>query len=235
MSDLKIWKAIFEVRFPASAALFDNRGKVAAKWQWTSDLSEWMIDAHQVIVHNKANTTYLRAGFKNLVVVMELPANYATFASQALEFSAWTLDTLNIKKVERIGLRLLQVSERRHFKLLVTQMRKRLFCLTDDDWEVIGGPPADMAVPLTLSLGEYTANFSLGPMEKEQLIPYFESKEAIEKLPNVALFLDFDLYKDAQPDKFDISRQILDDHLKSGGERILDLSRRFVDKFGGFE
>ncbi|MEK7310895.1 MAG: hypothetical protein AAB382_02880 [Chloroflexota bacterium] len=235
MNDLKIWKAILEIRFPAAASIFDSRGKIAAKWQWTSDFSEWQISNNQVTIHNKANTTFLRAGFRNVVIVMEMPQNYKAFLNQALDFSTWTLDTLQVKKAERIGLRLIQIAERKHFKLLVSTMRQRLFRLSDEDWSVIGGHPEDIGLPLTLSLGENKANFSLGPMKKEQLVDLFESSEVKDKLPLVALFLDFDLYQHDPKALIELSQESLSLYLKSGGEQILDLSAKFVSRFGGFE
>ncbi|MFZ5821148.1 MAG: hypothetical protein ACOYYJ_14735, partial [Chloroflexota bacterium] len=170
MADLKIWKIVFEIRYPAAANLFDNRGKIAAEWQWKSDLSEWRISNNQASVHNKSGTTFLNAGFKTTSIVMELPESHAQFSNQALEFSTWVLDLLQLKKIDRVGLRIIQLSKKQHFKLLVTKMREKLLALSDDDWKSLGGYPEDVGLPLTLTLGENKANFTLGPMKSEQLV-----------------------------------------------------------------
>jgi len=235
MNDLKIWKIIFAVRYPAAALLFDSRGKIASKWQWTSDLTEWRISNNLVTIHNKSNTTVLNAGFKNISVVMELPENSTVFCNQAVEFSFWVLDTLQIKNIERIGLRFIQLAKRQHFKLLVSKMRENLFGLTNDDWTILGGYPEDISIPLTLTLNENKANFTLGPMRAEQLADYFESTEVKSKVPDVALFLDFDLYKDNPSLSPGTYHEKVADFLKSGSQQILEISSQFMEKHGGFK
>jgi len=235
MNDLKIWKIILEIRYPAAAILFDSRGKIAAKWQWTSDLTEWRISNNQVSIYNKSGTTFLNAGFKNTSVVMELPASHTAFCNQAAEFSSWVLETLQVKRVERIGLRFIQIAKRQHFKLLLSKMRESLLGLTEDDWAILGGHPEDIGIPLTLVFDKNRANFTLGPMRAEQLVNYFEANEVKNKIPAVALFLDFDLYMNDPDFSPEAYREQLDNFLKSGSQQILDISSRFVDKHGGFK
>jgi hypothetical protein len=235
MTDLKIWKIVFEVRYPAAANLFDNRGKIAAKWQWKSDLTEWRISNNQVSIHNKSGTTFLNAGFKNTSVVMELPESHAQFSNQASEFSAWVLDLLQIEKIDRIGLRFIQLSERQHFKLLVTKMRGNLFALGEDDWESLGGYPEDIGLPLTLTLGENKANFNLGPMKSDQLVNFFEASDVKGKLPSVAVFLDFDLYREEPNFSQKTRSKEISDYLKVGSQQILDISEKFLSRYGGFK
>jgi hypothetical protein len=235
MSDLEIWKAIWEIRYPASALLFDKRGEIATKWQWKSDLTEWRISNNQVTVHNKSNSSFLRAGHVAIVVVVEQPTSYKDFCEQAANFSIDTLELLKIHKIDRIGLRLLQLAERKSFKTLVAKMRKDLYKLNDDDWGVLGGYPEDIAFHLTLNFGDTRANFKLGPMEQEQLSMHFESDNIKSKLPSASLFLDFDLFR-VEPKLYPKSyRKDLREFLQSGGEKVLQMSADFVDRYGGFE
>ncbi len=235
MNDLKIWKIVFEVRYSPAAHLFDNRGKIAAKWQWTSDLTEWRISNNQVSVHNKSGTTFLNAGFKNTSVVMELPESHTLFSNQALEFSIWVLELLQIKKIERVGLRFIQLAKRQHFKLLVSKMREKLLGLSEEDWAIFGGHPEDIGLPLTLVLGENKANFTLGPMKAEQLVNYFESSEIKSKIPTVAVFLDFDLYRNEPDFSPETYLEKIDGFLKLGGQQILEISNSLLDRHGGFK
>jgi len=235
MNDLKIWKMVWEVRYPAASTLIDNRGKIAAKWQWMIDLSEWRISNNQVTIHNKNNTTFLNAGFKGSSVVMELPENSAAFISLATDFSSWLLDILNITKIDRIGLRIIQIAKRPHFKLLTSKIRQSLFGLSDADWQIFGGAPDDIGFPLTLTLGEKMANFNLGPMKTEQLSNYFEAKEVKERLPATALFMDFDFYRN-EPDipQIDYHKSFLD-FLKTGTNQVSEISDKFMDRYGAFK
>jgi hypothetical protein len=235
MNDLKIWKMVWEVRYPASASLFDNRGAIASKWQWTSDLSEWRISNNQVSVHNKNGSTFLNAGFKVSSVAMELPESTLAFCNQAVEFSSSVLDTLKVEKLERVGLRLIQIAKRKHFKLLVNKMRKSLFGLSDDDWKIFGESPVDIGFPLTLTLENASANFNLGPMRVEQLTNYFESKEIKEKLPATALFVDFDIYKNDPEFTRNNYHREFSDFLSKGTKRILEITNTLMDRYGAFE
>lgn len=235
MTDLKIWKIVFEIRYPAAANLFDNRGKIAAKWQWTSDLTEWRISNNQVSIYNKSSTIFLNAGFKNTSVVMELPESHTQFSSQASDFSVWVLDLLQVQKIDRVGLRFIQLSKKQHFKLLVTKMREKLLALSEDDWESLGGYPEDIGLPLTLVLGDNRANFTLGPMKSDQLANYFESKDVKGKLPSAAIFLDFDLYRTEPNFSVETRSKDIDDYLKIGSQQILDISDKFLTRYGGFK
>ena len=235
MNDFKIWKMVWEIRYPAASTLFDSRGKIASKWQWMSDLSEWRISNNQVSIHNKNNTTFLNAGFKNSSVVMELPESAVVFNDLATDFSAWILDTLQIKKIERVGLRIIQIAKRPHFKLLASKMRQNLFGLSDTDWQIFGGPPNDIGFPLTLTLGENNANFNLGPMKAEQLSNYFEANEVKERLPAAALFMDFDFYRnDPNISQTDYHKGF-SDFLKMGTNQISEISDKLMDRYGAFK
>jgi hypothetical protein len=215
--------------------LFDSRGKIATKWQWTSDLTEWRISNNQVTIHNKKGTTFLNAGFKNTSVVMELPESHYDFCEQAVEFSSSVMETLQVKKYDRVGLRIIQIAKRQHFKLLVAKIRENLLSLTVDDWSILGGYPEDVGIPLTLALNEYRANFTFGPMNVEQLAGFFDANKIKEKLPNVALFLDFDFYKDNPDYSLETYHEKVDHFLLIGCQRILDISDKFMSRYGGFK
>ena len=235
MNDLKVWKIICEIRYPAAAALFDNRGRIASNWQWTSDLTEWKMSNNQVSVHNKSNSKFLNVGFKNITVTMEVPENHTEFDDLASKFSVEVLKLLQVKKIERIGLRYIQLARRQHFKLLVSKMREKLFLLSNDDWTVFGGNPEDIGFPLTLAFDDKKANFLMGPMKSDQLISFFESAEVKKKLPSVALFLDFDLYKNDPDFNFEKYHEEISGFIKSGSEKIISTSNNIVEKFGGFK
>lgn len=235
MNDLKIWKAIFEVRYPAAAQFFDNRGKITGKWQWTNDLSEWRITNNQVSIHNKSNSTFLNASIKNLSVSMELPDSQDAFISLAAEFSSWVLNLLEVKKIERLGFRAIQIAQRKHFKLLVNKMRQNLYGLNDNDWEIFRGIPEDIAFPLVLNMGETKINFNMGPMKNEQLSGFFEAPEIKNKLPNVALYVDFDVFQTEPKFSQNNLYQNFLGFLDTGIHQIMDISNKFMDKFGAFQ
>lgn len=236
MNDLYVLKILFEVRYPHAAALFDCRGKIANRWQGVSDLTEWQISNNQVVIHNKSNATLLRVGIRNAVTTMEFPESYEEFVGQASDFMADTLDKLDVQKLDRVGLRIIQIAERRQFKNLVTKMRKALFTMSGSQWNILGGPPDDIAFPLTLSIGEYRANFKIGPINKDQLMrEYLESEAAKSQAPKTALCVDFDLYQSDLKWLPKMYPEKLQEYLIDSGDKIIKISGDFVNHHGGFE
>ncbi len=235
MSDLTLVKAILEIRFPTNATLFDRRGEIANNWQWRDDLSDWEISQNQVTIRNKSKSKFLSVGLRNAVVVFEMPSGHKDFCQLSEDFIKYVLQVLEPKKIERIGLRFLQISEEKHFKLLVNSIRKKLYRLSDADWDIFGGFPEDVAFPIVLKLDENRANVHFGPMLKEQLSGYFESGEVKEKLPEVSLFVDFDLYRT----NFNITPKeypkFFHSFLEDGCSQIFSITSRFLDHFKGFK
>lgn len=192
----KLWKAVLEIRYPATAKLFDRRGEIASTWQFKDDLSEWIISHNQVVIHNKPRTTTLLASHDSLSVVQELPRNAQDFITTASDFATSVISTLTPKKANRLGLRMYYVLERKHFKGLVRKVGDRLYRLSEDEWEVFGGFPEDVGLYLTIRKDDYMANYRFGPMEKEQYKRdnIFTSDDVLGKLPATSLFIDYDLF-----------------------------------------
>jgi hypothetical protein len=234
MSNLKIWKAISEVRYPPAATLFDNRGRIAAAWQFHDDLSEWRIANNQVVIYNPSKSRLLMAGFANSAISEELPRNYRLFSDLAADFSCQVIETLQIQKISRLGIRLVYMAERKGFKGLVRKIGKRLYRLEDEEWEIFGGFPEDIGFPLTLKLGQYKANFRFGPMEKEEYKQenLFESESTLEKVPSVSIFIDFDLYR-LDPTG-NSPESLIRDFLDEGGTVIEGIVAKFSEHFGEF-
>ncbi len=237
MNDLKTWKIICQIRYPPSPLLVDNRGKIAAKWRHGKfDLTDWKIDfINSVIIYNKFQTTLLTAAIENSSVVMERPQSVENFQDLAPKFLLDTLTTLDVRKINRIGLRIIQLLERNNFGKLVANMRQKLYSLQNNDWDILGGNPVDVGLPLTLSLKENKANFNIEPIRKEQLLKLFESQATKKVLPDISLSVDFDLYKTSPNLSPNDYKKFLLDFITSGTKEILDRSARFVDHYGGFE
>lgn len=232
MNDLKLWKYILEIRHPASSLFFDNRGKIANRWQWTNDLSEWRISNNQLTVYNRENSTFLNAGFKNISVSMELPENLNSFCSLAAEFSSYVIDLLELKNIQRIGYRMIQIAPRKHTKLLTNTIRKNVFGLTDEDWNIFQGPPVDLAFPLVFQLEQSMLNFNIGPMAIEQLSGHFESQEVKNKLPKVAFFMDMDAFQ-INPDlNISESKSYISEFIKTSANVIDDISLKVMERYG---
>lgn len=230
VNEFRLWKAIWEVRYPAAGLLFDKRGAIATKWQFQEDLSEWRISSNQVVVHNLSKTKLLLANLGRVSVAEELPKNYKAFSNLAFAFTSDVLDIIEVSKISRVGLRLLFISPSKSFKGLVRKIGRKIYRLDEQDWNILGGFPEDIALPLVLQIGENKANFKFGPMEKEQYQrdEIFSTEEALQEISPVSLFIDFDLFK---LDPIGKSRDtMLKEFLNIGGSQIQDT----VSKFRGY-
>lgn len=235
VDDLKTWKAIWQVRYPPAALLMDHRGALAGRWQHKKeDLTEWLIANNQFKVHDLANMLLLQADLRSVTIVVESVERQNLFAELATEFTFDVLDTLDVKRIERVGLRLLQVAERANFKAMCHQIRRGFYRLTDDEWQVFGKEPDDVGLSLVFRYEERTLNWNFGPMAKSQLETYFDSTAVKQSLPETSIFIDCDLY---QPDpKFHRKefKKELARYMESGMEQITGLTARFMGQYGGF-
>jgi hypothetical protein len=114
-------------------------------------------------------------------------------------------------------------------------MRKTLYRVSDDAWEVFGSAPEDIGTSFVLKFGEDRATFQIGPMEKEQLSTHFGSDEVKRKLPETSLFVDFDLYRSEPNWPAKEYPKKVREYLKDGGQRIQEMSISFVQKLGEFK
>lgn len=194
-SELKEWRSVCEIRYPARPRLFDLRGRIIEQTV-TNTLTEWRMARNRVDIHNKDETIRYFAAFKNAGSVMEQPASVTPFRDGTVKFLRPVIEDLEITDLSRIGVRFYYVAPVSDFEGLVRAMTHGLYRLSRDDWEQIGGIPIDVGFPLTLKFGRHKANFMMGPMEKSQLEGLFETKTAKEKLPDSSLFIDFDYYEE---------------------------------------
>lgn len=234
MDDLKIWKAICEIRYPTAALLFDHRGDFAGMWQ-NGVLTEWSISRNHVSIFDEDHHTTLNVGLTSAGVIQELPISYQVFSNLSVRFFINVLKTLKIEKIDRIGIRLIQIAERKNFKQLVRKMAGDLYGVSDDQWEPLGGFPEDIGMPLTLRLGENSANFKIGPMKRKQLARELMSEDAKKQLPGVFVIIDFDLFGNEPSFVPKYYRSNIQSFFDAGEVEILPASKAFLDQFGGFE
>jgi hypothetical protein len=233
MSDLRLWKVVLEVRFPHAATLFDNRGKIAAKWRGQFDLTDWRISQNHVTLYNKRNDIALNVGLQNIAIILEMPKSFETFQKLAIDFCVWTLDTLNVIAINRIGLRMIQIARRKNFKNLVNKT-KQLYTLNDNDWQLFEGQIEDVGFPLTLNFGDKKANFNFGPMQSTQLANYFESRAIIHELPSVSILIDIDIYQNDPDTPAEKYHDFIDNYIRTCQDQIIGITNKFLGRFGGF-
>jgi hypothetical protein len=235
MSALRLFKAIWQLRYPVAPRLLDIRGAIAQHWhQPTGELSEWRIEQARILLHSKSKDKALQFETTAATAVMEMPKDYAQFSEWAQAFSVDTLDRLEISRLDRVGLRLHYFAERPHFKQLVNKIRNQLFRLDDSGWNILGGRPIDLGFHVIFDRDGRRAYFRLGPMEKEQISELVESREIQALLPVVSLYADVDLSEKDVRLKANSRDRYVQEFLGDGGVVIQEMIERFVDHYEGF-
>lgn len=234
MANLKLYKLILAIRYPHAALLLDNRGRIASYWRGKYGLTDWRIAQNDVYMHSMDHSIYANLQLQQCAIVMELPSSSKAFVEFASQFACKAISDLEIKSVDRIGIRIIQVEPRLHYKLLQSTMRKKLYRLDDESWNKIGGLPEDIGMSFILRIGDKLGNFTIGPMEKEQLSTYFVSEKVKENLPESVLFVDADIYQKEPSETIFNKEKTIEAFISEviGQEKIL--LDNFMSQFGDF-
>lgn len=72
-------------------------------------------------------------------------------------------------------------------------------------------------------------------MENDQLVRLFESFEVQKNLPSISVFLDFDLNRTDPKWARESYKTHLGEFIESGTKQILEMTKNFLDRFGGFQ
>lgn len=236
MSDLTLVKAICQVRYPANARFVDIRGKIASRWhEADGELSQWRLNSNAVQISNKQNSRAFAIDVRSLSSVMEFPPNQEVFVTESLPFLLHTLQWLEVRKIERIGLRFVFYAKRENIVQLTNRLRTRLFKLTDEEWDMLGGRPTDIAFVTIHKYQDASIQIRLGPMERSQLAETFESEIKDRELPEVSLFVDGDLFEQEPSFKLNSLDRYLKRFMEEGGNYIVETINRFVEHYEGFK
>lgn len=228
---LKEWKATCEIRYPPSPEFFDRRGRIIAQTR-DERLTKWSMVRNRVDLHDEHKTMRAFSSYRNSGMVMEAPPNMGFFCQRARNFLRFVLEELRISTLTRIGVRIFLLLPATDFDGLVASLRDNLYALSSDQWGNLGGKAVDVGFPLTLQLGDNRANFMMGPMEREQLESHFDSATVKEKLPDVATFVDFDVYRRNPSIQDDRVGRLVHQFLEVACGEIREKTSRFLEGIG---
>lgn len=203
-------------------------------WYQKNGFDQWSIARNQVRLYSKDESKVFSVDHLRMAYIEDL-SDFHSFPKKASSITSWTLGALRVRRLERIGFRVFIVSERESFEALRDVMASKIFAFDDRDWDIFGGKPLDIALPLTLSVGENKANFKLGPVKKEELARDLESKDLkADELPEAAVLIDFDIYRTSPP--FGSHNQKVEflTFLDDSWKYIEAMSEAIMNHFGGF-
>lgn len=234
MSELQLLRAVWEVRFPAEAVFFDNRGKIASRWHKQDGFDNWRLAQNELRLHSSDNSQAFVANHHRAFYVAEGQA-LKEFCDKAAKVSAWTLASLKIKHITRVGFRIHLLLERNSFEETKLSMLKTVFAIRDDEWEIFGGEPLDISVPFTLQFGDRKANFKMGPVKRDELIDTIIESETIkERLPEAGILFDFDMYKENPNFQSRNLRPDFYEFIESAGKQMQSISMGILEHYGEF-
>ena len=234
MSELKLLKAIWEIRYKAAGMFFDNRGRIADRWYMRNGFENWNIARNNVRLTNQDMSMQLYVDHRRTAFDAEGWA-LDKFCPQAALVTAWTTKLLRIRKIERIGFRVQYIAERESFEKTYEAMINKLFALNDEDWLVFGGKPLDVGFPLTLAFGEHKANFRMGPMTIEEYENILQSPAVKSKLPEASFFIDFDMYHENPIFASSDFKKEYRNFMQNSGILMQRISNNILEHYGGFK
>lgn len=232
----KAWKFIFEVRYPASARLFDRRGLLMEEFQ-SEPFTEWRVQRNRVDLHNKENSISVFAAFRNAGGVAEDPPTFTYFRDHLHRWLRLVMRELRITRIERIGFRTLYLAP------VSSSSFESLF--EDFVQNYLGGNsgllgstsvrPVDVGIVLDFHVDGCKLHMTTGPMEQKQAQDHFDSVGVREKLPSLSIFADLDYFAD-NPD-FEEARivQMCMRFVAEANQKIEAHVREFLQKFAAKE
>lgn len=205
----KTWKYIFEIRYPASAYLFDKRGVIIEQFK-SEPFRHWRIERNRVDLHNKENSISVFAGFNNAGATVEDPPSFSYYRDHVQRWLRLIVPEIRLNKITRIGFRVITLVEinNMNFKELFDSFVNSYLNVKDGLWGLKAVEPVDIGVILDSVVGGNRVHMVTGPMEQKQAKEYFECSEVKDKIPALSIFVDLDYY--AENPKFGESKLVVD-------------------------
>lgn len=222
----------FEIRYPASAPLFDRRGFLMEEFQ-RDPFTEWEVQRNRVDLRNKENSISVFASFTNAGGGAEEPPNFTYFRDHLQRWLKLVVPELRIMKIRRIGFRTLYLAP------VLSQSFESLF--QDFVQSYLGGDsglvnwksakPVDVGIAFDFQIGGCKLHMTTGPMEQKQAQGLFNSEAVREKLPPFSIFADLDYYADNP--NFEETRiiQMCMRFVSEANQKIEEHSKELFQKF----
>lgn len=188
---------ILEIRYKPNAHIFDYRGDLAESISKHMSVSEWRIGQNRVDVYDKDQLTRFFVSFRNAGAVIRntpLPDYFPNHASKFLRHLFSLEPLVDPVRVERLGVRSrFAAPSSMMFEVLLEKYCQCIIAPTQVANEVFDAKLIDIGGSLNFETKSGWINSNSGPMEKTQLVRYFDFVEQ-ERLPEAALYVEFDYW-----------------------------------------
>jgi hypothetical protein len=226
----KIKKIITQLNYKPTGAFIDNRGKIIDCGDYDDAEERWSYrkfdyDKLQFKDDNNKNQSYItwkQAGF----IMEDLPnfGFYSDHIGNKLPRELWSIMNVNNFLSAKYDIFLLFDTEDK-FPSMVNKLKK-LFNISEKTLESLDMKLADIGFPLIFEDENKRIKITFGPMEKEQMLSFFDYKE---DLPSEALFVQIEfLTKENYINKADtklLSKKVFD----YTGNKIIPFIHKIVE------
>jgi hypothetical protein len=200
---------IFELRFKPEARILDHRGIWTEQLQSQFELSEWLITENRLDVYNKDNSKRIFVAFRNAGCTLR-SSSEASFVQLTQTFLRFLLRQSPFRsfQIERIGvLGRFANTYTGSFEDLLRRYAERIYSIAPRASEAFDAELTDIGGFLDFRTAHGEIHSAMGPMQKKQLLEYFDfAKEP----PEIASFFQFDYFtKPATPVSMN-SQQLVD-------------------------
>lgn len=191
----KAWKYIFEIRYPASARLFDKRGYLMEQFQ-SEPFTEWRVQRNRVDLYNKENSISVFASFKNAGAVAEDAPTFTYFRDHLQRWLRLIIPELKVGRIERIGFRTIYLApfENLSFEQLFKSFTNSYLKVYNKSRGLTITKPTDVGIVVDFSVDGCKLHMVAGPMEQKQARNYFDCDIVKDKIPSLSIFVDLDYF-----------------------------------------
>lgn len=188
-------KYIFEIRYPASARLFDKRGYLMEQFQ-SEPFTEWRVQRNRVDLYNKENSISVFASFKNAGAVAEDAPTFTYFRDHLQRWLRLIVPELKIDRIERIGCRTIYLApfENLSFEQLFRSFTNSYLKVYNQSSELTITKPTDVGIVVDFGVDGRKLHMVAGPMEQRQARDYFDCDAVKDKIPSLSIFVDLDYF-----------------------------------------
>lgn len=193
----KAWKHIFEIRYPASARLFDRRGRLMEEFQ-SNPFTEWRVQQNRVDLHDKERSISVFASFRNAGAVVEDPPTFTYFRDHIQRWLRLFISEINITRIDRIGFRTFYLTQidGLSFDQLFRSFAKSYLRTDNSIWGLTKAQPVDVGIVLDSTIDGCKLHVITGPMKQVQAQTYFECASVKDKIPSLSIFVDVDYFSE---------------------------------------
>ena len=189
---------VFELRYEPYIDMLDRRGFLTDLLSKKLKMPEWIVGNDRIDITSKDKKERCFISYKELGYALKNPGSHSHFQDRTTKFLNIMSDSgshFQLNSIKRLGVRSnYLIGYEGKFEELLKIFKKSYLNYSDEKFSLFKGTFIDAGVLLNFKTSDGYFNTNCGPMKKEQYSQFFDGI-IIEDLPDTALFLDIDYFK----------------------------------------